>query len=202
MTKEQLLNVKAKDALKHPTWNMGAKVTIDSSTLMNKGLEIIEAKHLFNIAADKISVVIHKQSIIHSLVTYNDNSVIAELSYPDMRLPIQLAFTYPAKIDSKLPELDLAKVATLTFENPDIKTFPCLGIAIDCAKKGGFYPAVINAANEIAVEAFLKDKVGFYDIPRIIEKTLDKCDTSCDMSLDNVFEVDKQSRIIAGELLK
>ena len=202
MTKEQLLNVKAKDALKHPTWNMGAKVTIDSSTLMNKGLEIIEAKHLFNIAADKISVVIHKQSIIHSLVTYNDNSVIAELSYPDMRLPIQLALTYPAKIDSKLPELDLAKVATLTFENPDIKTFPCLGIAIDCAKKGGFYPAVMNAANEIAVEAFLKDKVGFYDIPRIIEKTLDKCDTSCDMSLDNVFEVDKQSRIIAGELLK
>ena len=202
MTKEQLLNVKAKDALKHPTWNMGAKVTIDSSTLMNKGLEIIEAKHLFNIAADKISVVIHKQSIIHSLVTYNDNSVIAELSYPDMRLPIQLALTYPAKIDRKLPELDLAKVATLTFENPDIKTFPCLGIAIDCAKKGGFYPAVMNAANEIAVEAFLKDKVGFYDIPRIIEKTLDKCDTSCDMSLDNVFEVDKQSRIIAGELLK
>ena len=202
MTKEQLLNVKAKDALKHPTWNMGAKVTIDSSTLMNKGLEIIEAKHLFNIAADKISVVIHKQSIIHIFVTYNDISVIAELSYPDMRLPIQLALTYPAKIDSKLPELDLAKVATLTFENPDIKTFPCLGIAIDCAKKGGFYPAVMNAANEIAVEAFLKDKVGFYDIPRIIEKTLDKCDTSCDMSLDNVFEVDKQSRIIAGELLK
>lgn len=202
MTKEQLLNVKAKDALKHPTWNMGAKVTIDSSTLMNKGLEIIEAKHLFNIPADKISVVIHKQSIIHSLVTYNDNSVIAELSYPDMRLPIQLALTYPAKIDSKLPELDLAKVATLTFEQPDMQTFPCLGIAIDCAKKGGFYPAVMNAANEIAVEAFLKDKIGFYDIPRIIENTLDKCDMSCDMSLDNVFEVDKQSRIIASELLK
>ncbi len=202
MTKEQLLNVKAKDALKHPTWNMGAKVTIDSSTLMNKGLEIIEAKHLFNIPADKISVVIHKQSIIHSLVTYNDNSVIAELSYPDMRLPIQLALTYPAKIDSKLPELDLAKVATLTFEQPDMQTFPCLAIAIDCAKKGGFYPAVMNAANEIAVEAFLKDKIGFYDIPRIIKKTLDKCDMSCDMSLDNVFEVDKQSRIIASELLK
>ncbi len=202
MTKEQLLNVKAKDALKHPTWNMGAKVTIDSSTLMNKGLEIIEAKHLFNIPADKISVVIHKQSIIHSLVTYNDNSVIAELSYPDMRLPIQLALTYPAKIDSKLPELDLAKVATLTFEQPDMQTFPCLAIAIDCAKKGGFYPAVMNAANEIAVEAFLKDKIGFYDIPRIIENTLDKCDMSCDMSLDNVFEVDKQSRIIASELLK
>ncbi len=202
MTKEQLLNVKAKDALKHPTWNMGAKVTIDSSTLMNKGLEIIEAKHLFNIPADKISVVIHKQSIIHSLVTYNDNSVIAELSYPDMRLPIQLALTYPAKIDSKLPELDLAKVATLTFEQPDMQTFPCLAIAIDCAKKGGFYPAVMNAANEIAVEAFLKDKIGFYDIPRIIENTLDKCDMSCDMSLDNVFEVDKQSRIIASELIK
>ena len=202
MTKEQLLNVKAKDALKHPTWNMGAKVTIDSSTLMNKGLEIIEAKHLFNIPADKISVVIHKQSIIHSLVTYNDNSVIAELSYPDMRLPIQLALTYPAKIDSKLPELDLAKVATLTFEQPDMQTFPCLAIAIDCVKKGGFYPAVMNAANEIAVEAFLKDKIGFYDIPRIIENTLDKCDMSCDMSLDNVFEVDKQSRIIASELLK
>ncbi len=133
-TKEQLLNVKASDALKHPTWNMGAKVTIDSSTLMNKGLEIIEAKHLFNMPAEKISVVIHKQSIIHSLVTYNDNSVIAELSYPDMRIPIQLALTYPLKIGTKLPELDLTSVGSLTFEKPDLNVFPCLEIAMQCAK--------------------------------------------------------------------
>ncbi len=201
-SKKQLENVKAKDALKHPTWNMGAKVTIDSATLMNKGLEIIEAKHLFNISAEKISVVIHKQSIIHSLVTYNDNSVIAELSYPDMRLPIQLALTYPSKIDTKLPELDLAEVANLTFEKPDLKTFPCLGIAMECAKKGGYYPTIMNGANEIAVQAFLNDKIGFYDIPDIIEKAINKCETQKSVTLDGVFEIDNMARIIAMDLIK
>ena len=201
-SKKQLENVKAKDALKHPTWNMGAKVTIDSATLMNKGLEIIEAKHLFNISAEKISVVIHKQSIIHSLVTYNDNSVIAELSYPDMRLPIQLALTYPSKIDTKLPELDLAEVAKLTFEKPDLNTFPCLGIAMECAKKGGYYPTIMNGANEIAVQAFLNDKIGFYDIPDIIEKAINKCETQKPVTLDGVFEIDNMARIIAMDLIK
>ncbi len=201
-SKKQLENVKAKDALKHPTWNMGAKVTIDSATLMNKGLEIIEAKHLFNISAEKISVVIHKQSIIHSLVTYNDNSVIAELSYPDMRLPIQLALTYPSKIDTKLPELDLAEVANLTFEKPDLNTFPCLGIAMECAKKCGYYPTIMNGANEIAVQAFLNDKIGFYDIPDIIEKAINKCETQKPVTLDGVFEIDNMARIIAMDLIK
>lgn len=201
-SKKQLENVKAKDALKHPTWNMGAKVTIDSATLMNKGLEIIEAKHLFNISAEKISVVIHKQSIIHSLVTYNDNSVIAELSYPDMRLPIQLALTYPSKIDTKLPELDLAEVANLTFEKPDLKTFPCLGIAMECAKKGGYYPTIMNGANEIAVQAFMNDRIGFYDIPDIIEKAINKCETQKPVTLDGVFEIDNMARIIAMDLIK
>lgn len=201
-SKKQLENVKAKDALKHPTWNMGAKVTIDSATLMNKGLEIIEAKHLFNISAEKISVVIHKQSIIHSLVTYNDNSVIAELSYPDMRLPIQLALTYPSKIDTKLPELDLAEVANLTFEKPDLKTFPCLGIAMECAKKGGYYPTIMNGANEIAVQAFMNNRIGFYDIPDIIEKAINKCETQKPVTLDGVFEIDNMARIIAMDLIK
>ncbi len=201
-SKKQLENVKAKDALKHPTWNMGAKVTIDSATLMNKGLEIIEAKHLFNISAEKISVVIHKQSIIHSLVTYNDNSVIAELSYPDMRLPIQLALTYPSKIDTKLPELDLAEVAKLTFEKPDLNTFPCLGIAMECAKKGGYYPTIMNGANEIAVQAFMNDRIGFYDIPDIIEKAINKCETQKPVTLDGVFEIDNMARIIAMDLIK
>ena len=201
-SKKQLENVKAKDALKHPTWNMGAKVTIDSATLMNKGLEIIEAKHLFNISAEKISVVIHKQSIIHSLVTYNDNSVIAELSYPDMRLPIQLALTYPSKIDTKLPELDLAEVAKLTFEKPDLNTFPCLGIAMECAKKGGYYPTIMNGANEIAVQAFMNDRIGFYDIPDIIEKAINKCETQKPVTLDGVFEIDNMARIIAMALIK
>ncbi len=201
-SKKELENVKAIDALKHPTWNMGAKVTIDSATLMNKGLEIIEAKHLFNISAEKISVVIHKQSIIHSLVTYNDNSVIAELSYPDMRLPIQLALTYPSKIDTKLPELDLAEVAKLTFEKPDLNTFPCLGIAMECAKKGGYYPTIMNGANEIAVQAFLNDKIGFYDIPDIIEKAINKCETQKPVTLDGVFEIDNMARIIAMDLIK
>ena len=201
-SKKQLENVKAKDALKHPTWNMGAKVTIDSANLMNKGLEIIEAKHLFNISAEKISVVIHKQSIIHSLVTYNDNSVIAELSYPDMRLPIQLALTYPSKIDTKLPELDLAEVAKLTFEKPDLNTFPCLGIAMECAKKGGYYPTIMNGANEIAVQAFMNDRIGFYDIPDIIEKAINKCETQKPVTLDGVFEIDNMARIIAMDLIK
>ncbi len=201
-TKEQLLNVKASDALKHPTWNMGAKVTIDSSTLMNKGLEIIEAKHLFNMPAEKISVVIHKQSIIHSLVTYNDNSVIAELSYPDMRIPIQLALTYPLKIGTKLPELDLTSVGSLTFEKPDLNVFPCLEIAMQCAKKGGYYPCIMNGANEIAVEAFLHDKIGFYDIPDIIDNTLAKVEVKNEITLDGIFEVDLLARNIAKQLLQ
>lgn len=200
-TKEQLLNVKACDALRHPTWRMGAKVTIDSSTLMNKGLEIIEAKHLFNIGADKIKVVIHKQSIIHSLVTYNDNSVIGQLSYPDMHLPIQLALTFPQKIGTKLPELDLAEVGELTFERPNLDTFPCLRIAIECAKLGGYYPAIMNGANEIVVAAFLEDKIGFYDIPAIIEEVLNRSEKADNITLDGVFEMDNFARNSARELL-
>lgn len=199
-SKEELCGVKAVDALKHPTWNMGAKVTVDSATLMNKGLEIIEAKHLFDMPVDKIQVVIHKQSIIHSLVTYNDNSVIAQLSYPDMRLPIQLALTYPSKIDTKLQELNLAEVATLTFEKPDMDTFPCLAIAKQCGALGGYYPTLMNGANEVAVQAFLQDKIGFYDIPRIIEKVLEKGEKTDKITLEGVLQADKYARQIAKEL--
>ncbi len=198
----ELLKVTAKDALKHPTWNMGAKVTIDSSTLMNKGLEIIEAKHLFNMPVEKIEVVIHKQSIIHSLVTYNDNSVIAEMSYPDMRLPIQLALSYPSKIGTKLPELDLTEVAQLTFEKPDMNVFPCLGIAKECAKLGGLYPTLMNGANEIAVDAFLKNKIGFYDINDIISKVVCKGESCSEITLDSIIQADKMAREVAKQLIK
>lgn len=200
-TKEQLKNVKVTDALKHPTWNMGAKVTIDSSTLMNKGLEIIEAKYLFDMPANKIDVVIHKQSIIHSLVTYIDNSVIAQLSYPDMHLPIQLALTYPKRVTSQLPQLNLAQIGCLTFEKPDEDTFPCLKIAKECAKQGGYYQVAMNGANEVAVEAFLQDKIGFYDIPRIIEKVLNKVQSNESLTLEGVLFYDKFSRQKAKELL-
>lgn len=198
-TRAELEDLKAKDALRHPTWNMGAKVTIDSATLMNKGLEVIEAKHLFGLGADKISVVIHKQSIIHSLVTYNDNSVIAELSYPDMRLPIQLALTYPEKLPTRLPALDLAAVGELTFEKPDLHTFPCLGIALNCAKVGGYLPVAMNGANEVAVQAFLQDKIGFYDISDIIEKVVQSCSNVGSLTVEGVLETDKWARRMAEQ---
>lgn len=193
-TREQLQNATAQDALKHPTWNMGAKVTIDSATLMNKGLEMIEAKYLFDIPVEKIDVVIHKQSIIHSLVTYNDNSVIAQMSYPDMRLPIQLALTYPKRLPSKLPELNLAEIATLTFEKPDLDTFPCLAIAKECASVGGYYQAVMNGANEIAVQAFLQNKIKFYDIPKVIQGVLEKVIVDKSITLEGVLHYDNIAR--------
>lgn len=198
----ELFGVRAKDALKHPTWNMGAKVTIDSATLMNKGLEIIEAKHLFNLLASKIDVVIHKQSIIHSLVTYNDNSVIGQMSYPDMRLPIQLALSYPNKLPTKLPSLNLAEIGELTFEKPDLEAFPCLAIAKKCAELGGYYPVYMNGANEIVVEAFLRDEISFYDIPRIIELVLSDCKGEKNVTLEGIFETDKYARYLAKEFLK
>lgn len=201
-TKPELVNVKASDALKHPTWDMGAKVTIDSSTLMNKGLEIIEAKHLFNVDIDSIQVVIHPQSIIHSLVTYNDNSVIAELSYPDMTLPIQLALSYPNKLTSNVKPLDLTQIASLTFEKPSEETFPCLKIAKECGKAGGLYPTIMNGANEIAVEAFLQDKIGFYDIPHLINQALDKVRVASEVTLDSIFEADKLAREVVNKLCK
>ncbi|MGL5315938.1 MAG: 1-deoxy-D-xylulose-5-phosphate reductoisomerase, partial [Peptostreptococcaceae bacterium] len=171
-TKEDLLSVTKNQALKHPNWSMGRKISIDSSTLMNKGLEVIEAKWLFGVEHDQIDVVVHPQSIIHSMVQFIDSSVIAQLGCPDMRLPIQYALSYPDRIECDFERLDLAKIATLTFEEPDMDTFPCLKLAYDTLKMGGTYSAVLNSANEVLVNEFLEDKIGFYDIPYYIEKTL------------------------------
>ena len=154
-TKEELVNVTKNQALKHPNWSMGRKISIDSSTLMNKGLEVIEAKWLFGVEHDKIDVVVHPQSIIHSMVQFIDSSVIAQLGCPDMRLPIQYALSYPNRIECDFERLDLAKIATLTFENPDMDTFPCLKLAYETLKMGGTYSAVLNSANEILVSEFL-----------------------------------------------
>lgn len=194
---DKLQNVTVLDALKHPTWNMGRKVTIDSATLMNKGLEVIEAKHLFDIDAERIKVLVHKESVVHSMVQFDDNSVIAELSVPSMILPIQLALTYPEKIESEVKELDLSDIATLSFEKPDMDTFKALKIAYDVATTGGTAGAVMNAADEVAVTAFVDGKIRFLDIPEIINRTLDKCEIHAQYDYECVIEADIKARSIA-----
>lgn len=170
-TKEELVNAKAVDALKHPNWDMGAKVTIDSATLMNKGLEIIEAMHLFDVDCDDIKVLVHRQSVVHSMVEYQDGSVIAQLSYPDMRLPIQIAMLYPERGEFAFEKFDFVG-KNLSFEDADEERFPCLKIAKYCAKQRGLAPVIMNGANEILVKAYLDNKIGFYDIPYYIEQAL------------------------------
>ena len=190
LDKETLRNVKAKDALKHPVWNMGSKVTIDSATLMNKGLEVIEAMHLFNTSCDKIEVVIHPESIIHSMVEFSDNCIMAEMSKPDMRLPIQLAFTYPDRILSSVSRLDFRTLSGLTFRQPDKELFPCLDIAYNCIRIGGAAPVIMNAANEVAVQLFMNNRIGFYDIPSLINTALDKYNTYKAESIDEIICID------------
>lgn len=188
---KDLIGVKAKDALNHPVWNMGKKVTIDSATLMNKGLEIIEAMHLFGVSSDKIEVVVHPESIIHSMVEYKDNTVIAQMSNPDMRLPIQLALTYPDRCESQVKSIDFDKLSRLTFKAPRRDLFPCLDIACKCAKSGGADPTIMNAANEIAVEKFLNNEIAFYDIPNIINKALDKYSGIEYNNIDDIIRIDR-----------
>lgn len=192
--KQDLLHITKNEALKHPNWSMGRKISIDSSTLMNKGLEVIEAKWLFGVDYNDIDVVVHPQSIIHSMVQFIDSSVIAQLGCPDMRLPIQYALTYPDRSVNDFERLDLAKLATLTFENPDLETFPCLKLAYETLKMGGTYSAALNSANEVLVSEFLEDKIGFYDIPYYIEKTLEAHDSIENPTLEEILEVDKWSR--------
>ena len=172
-TRAELENVTAAQALKHPTWNMGVKVTIDSATLMNKGFEIIEAMHLFNMSVEDIQVLIHRQSIVHSMVEFADGSILAQLSYPDMKLPIQVALNFPERGDIKFSPLDLTR-QPLTFENPDYEAFPCLKIAVECAKQGGAAPVILNAADEILADSFYRGLIKFYDVPYYIYKALDK----------------------------
>ena len=190
----ELRNISKDMALKHPNWSMGAKITIDSSTMMNKGLEVIEAKWLFNIDIDKIEVLVHPQSIVHSAVEYSDGAVLAQMGVADMRVPIAYALTYPKRFESQFEKLDLAKINTLTFEKPDMETFKCLSLAYSAIKIGGSMPAVLNAANEIAVARFLKEEINWLDIPAIIEKTMNAYTVKYDFSIDEILEADKWAR--------
>ena len=193
-TEEMLLRVKPCDALKHPNWNMGCKVTIDSASLMNKGLEVIEAKWLFDLTPEQISVIVHPQSIIHSLVHFADGSVKAQLGIPDMRIPILYALTYPDRVQSNLPRLILNECTSLTFSDPDIKKFRNLSLAYKALTKGGNMPCILNAANEIAVKAFLDNKVGFMQMPEIVEYTMENSFYSLSPDLDFLEATDASAR--------
>lgn len=197
-TPEELSKVNVSQALKHPNWSMGSKITIDSATLMNKGLEVIEARWLFDFTPDRIKVLVHPQSIIHSMVEYVDGSVIAQLGSPDMRIPIQLALTWPERADNNFSRLDLLKCGSLTFEEPDMNTFACLGLAFEALKAGGTMPAVMNGANEAAVELFLNEKIAFCDISRLIERTMQAHSVNTMPGLDDIIEVDRWARKMVG----
>jgi 1-deoxy-D-xylulose-5-phosphate reductoisomerase len=199
LTMDELSRVRAQDALNHPTWTMGAKITIDSSTLANKGLEVIEAARLFDMSPGQIKVVIHPQSVVHSMVRLRDGAVYAQLSRPDMRLPIHNALFYPEIIPCLFAALDFTDL-TLTFSTPDTARFPMLRLAYDALKAGGLYPVAYNAANEVAVAQFLKDEISFLDIPRLVEKTLQKDWSSSPDSLDMITAADRKAREIAAAL--
>ena len=200
-TEEELKKVRPQDALNHPTWNMGKKVTIDSASMANKGLEIIEAAHLFDVEQNNIDVVIHRESIVHSLVQFTDNSVLAQLGVPDMRTPIQYALTWPERESEAAAELDLANVGTLHFYRQDEKAFPSTGLARYALDKGGTATAAFNAADEIAVAAFLDGKIKFTDIPKIIEKTIEK-EFAKGNSFEEVFYTDSEARKFASALVR
>lgn len=197
-----LVNVKRDHALQHPNWNMGAKITIDSATLMNKGLEMIEARWLFNLKPDQVQVVVHPQSIIHSLVQFEDGSIKAQMGLPDMKLPIQYALAFPHRIASDFPRYDFRKPAQLTFEEPDTKTFRNLILATEALFKGGNVPCVLNAANEIAVYAFLRNRIGFLDMTDLIEKTMVHVPFIEKPTLQEYFESDAEARNFAASLIK
>lgn len=199
--RDALGGVTKAQALKHPNWSMGAKVTIDSATLMNKGLEVIEAKWLFGLSVDQVDVVVHPQSIIHSMIQFEDGSIKAQMGLPDMRLPIQFAFSYPDRYPSAFPRFDFAQYPSLTFEKPDMETFRNLALAFEALKKAGNMPCVLNAANEIAVEAFLKDKIGFLKMPDVVEECMAKMHFVPNPTLEDYVNTDKETRIKAYELI-
>ena len=193
-TREELTKVTKADALKHPNWKMGAKITIDCATLMNKGLEVIEAMRLYDMPLEKVSVVIHRQSIVHSMVEFVDGAVMAQMGAPDMRLPIQLALTYPERIECPVDALDLLSCGSLTFSAPDLQNFPCLQLAFDCAKKGGTACPAMNGANEEAVAMFLRDEIGFYDIYDLVSRAVEAVPFVETPTLEQVLEADKLAR--------
>lgn len=197
-----LVNVKRDHALQHPNWTMGAKITIDSATLMNKGLEMIEARWLFNLQPEQVQVTIHPQSIIHSMVMFEDGSIKAQMGLPDMKLPIQYALAFPNRISSTFPRYDFKKPNTLTFEEPDTRTFRNLALATDALFKGGNAPCVLNAANEIAVFAFLRNRIGFLDITEMVERTLEKIPFIENPTLEEYFETDGEARAFAASMIQ
>ena len=197
-----LVNVKRDHALQHPNWSMGAKISIDSATLMNKGLEMIEAKWLFGLEPHQIKVVVHSQSIIHSMVQFEDGSIKAQMGLPDMKLPIQYAMAYPIRLANKFPRYHFDKPNQLSFDEPDVKTFRNLQLATDAMNMGGNAPCVLNAANEIAVYAFLKNRIGFLDMTELIERTLDKIAFIAHPTLDDYFETDGEARSFAASLIQ
>jgi len=201
-TKEQLENVTLAQALKHPKWNMGAKITIDSATMMNKGLEVIEARWLFDVEAEKIQILVHPQSIVHSAVEFMDNSVIAQLGVPDMRIPISLALGYPDRLENGERELDFfSEGSNLTFEKPNPEVFGCISLAYEAIARGGSCPAVMNAANEVLVAAFLEEKIRFADIEKTLVRILDAHKTAYNLDLEGILEIDKETRELMREIL-
>ncbi|WP_207493017.1 1-deoxy-D-xylulose-5-phosphate reductoisomerase [Aridibaculum aurantiacum] len=197
-----LVNVKRDHALQHPNWTMGAKITIDSATLMNKGLEMIEAKWLFNLKPDQIQVVIHPQSIIHSMVQFEDGSLKAQMGLPDMKLPIQYALGFPYRIQNDFPRFNFKSVSTLTFEEPDVKTFRNLGLAMEALAKGGNMPCILNAANEIAVYAFLRNRIGFLDMTEVVEQTMNRISFIESPTLEEYYDTDGEARSFAASLIQ
>jgi len=202
MTREALAGVDVESALAHPTWDMGGKITIDSATLMNKGLELIEAHHLFGFPYEDIEVVVHPESIVHALVHLNDGASLAHLGYPDMRVPISYALYFPERVDTAMAPLDLAEVGSLTFERPDTSAFPCLELAREAAAAAGTAPCTLNAANEVAVHAFLGRRISFMDIPRVIEGTLESAGTRLVHGFEDLYEADADARQLAAELVQ
>lgn len=201
-TREELESVTVEQALKHPNWEMGAKITVDSASMMNKGLELIEAVWLFDVHPDMIDIVVHRESIIHSLIEYNDNSVIAQLGVPDMRIPIQYALTYPDRFESPVKKLNLWDYQNLTFYKPDYDTFECLNLCKKAITMGGLYPCVANGANEMANELFRKGKIGFLDIAQKVSLAMEKCTAKDDYTLSDVFEYDNFARECVLESVK
>jgi 1-deoxy-D-xylulose-5-phosphate reductoisomerase len=197
-----LVNVKRDHALQHPNWSMGAKISIDSATLMNKGLEMIEARWLFNLAPSQIKVVVHAQSIIHSMVQFEDGSIKAQMGLPDMKLPIQYAMAFPERLKNNFPRYTFDKPNLLSFDEPDVKTFRNLQLAKEAMEKGGNTPCVLNAANEIAVYAFLRNRIGFLEMTELIEKTLEKINYISKPSLEDYFETDGEARNFAASLIQ
>lgn len=202
MKREQLADITPTRALAHPTWKMGAKITIDSATLMNKGFEVIEAVHLFGVRPEQVEVIVHRESIIHSMVEYTDNAIIAQLSCPDMRLCAQYALTYPHRVEGLMKRLDLTDIGTLSFYKPDYESFPLLRLAIDCIKAGGTLPAALNAADEVAVSQFLEGFIGFNDIADVVEKTIEKCINIQNPTLSDIKSVSRQAMLEASALCK